>query len=99
MAIMSGRVCLAEALTTRAASNPLTCNLSGFLLWLFSAVLCPTLSWPMGDSLVHKLTRARLRGSLASPGRAGTPGERQSNPIVFSCPTECVSTLWSDLSI
>lgn len=26
----------------------MACNSRGFLLWLFSAVLCPTLRWPRG---------------------------------------------------
>lgn len=43
---MPCRVCLAEALTTTPAEVHRAANSSGLLLHLFSAVLCPALSWP-----------------------------------------------------
>lgn len=49
--------------------TPSTCNLSGFLLGLFSAVLCPTLSWPTGDLLVHKVDMGPPTGPIyQAPG-------------------------------
>ena len=60
--------------------TPSTCNSSGSLLGLFSAVLCPTLSWPTGDLLVHKLTWDRLPDPSTKLWGNEVRGRRNLNP-------------------
>ena len=75
------------------------CNFGGFLLWLFSAVLCLTLSWP------RRVVVTNLHGTprwAPSTGTwAMTLGETQSNPpsLVSSCPAGCIKALASLLDL
>lgn len=73
----------------RDGKNPVARNFRGSLLWLFSAVLCTSLTWPNGTCSSTNPLGAADGAHLLVPGFL-TAGERQSNPPSAACPAESI---------
>jgi hypothetical protein len=78
--VASDRVCFDRGTDHQDGTDPIACNSSGFLLWLFSAVLCPTLRWPRGTCSSTNLHGAADGAYPLTGAGAVVLEETQSNP-------------------